>query len=699
MSKAPDSASRPPRKRRLGALLSLLVACAFTAALFWYLARTTTLEDWIGLYRGLPWGWFAAFLMLFLGSMLLKAMRYRVLLTASGETIRYWHLVVITFVSNLFVDLLPARSGSLAYIVFLNRKLSVGLPAAFSSFAFSFIFDLIGMLPLFCLAIILHQAAAGGGEAGLWILLGLLGLIAVLALLLLEGVLALIAALVAWLAGRLGGKLQELTGRLAREVESIRADVARVKAQGVFWQVLLVSVAIRALKYLALYVLVAGLAAQWPAEAARLSFPLVLFALVAAEATASLPISGIAGFGAYEGVMMATLRSSGLAATQAALIPFGLHLLTQTVDYTLGGLALAILSLITRPQKERGSLAQQKRRNRIGRWIAIGVLAAMAAAGAIHFGPRYIYSFFGNLALSEEPSTMGEAQKAAIRAATKGLKARVVWSSSRSGSHEIYMLTLPELSLYRLTTNKYVDWYSRFSPDGKELVYARSQKPWVSERNLDLWDTYRLNLVSGRESLLAKNANYPQWVGRDAVSFLRRTLVVLKDLAGGGEKVLFDSAGPPIAGRVYTPELSPVNRNLLALTARGKLEGVFVYDRARKDLDLIGQGCQLGWFPGGRRLFWVENTGHGGTRIMSSPLKPVKPRVFMDQPGSHSHEYFPRFSADGRWMVWAASAGGHEHDIADYEIFLWDTTKPWDQAVRLTYNQANDRWPDIFVEK
>ena len=102
-------------------------------------------------------------------------------------------------------------------------------------------------------------------------------------------------------------------------------DVTRVKAQGVYGRVLWVSVAIRALKYTGLYLLVAGLAAQWPSEAAHLSFPLILFALVAAEAMASLPVSGIAGFGAYEGVMMATLRGAGLAPTQAALIPFGLH--------------------------------------------------------------------------------------------------------------------------------------------------------------------------------------------------------------------------------------------------------------------------------------------------------------------------------------------------------------------------------------
>ncbi|MBU1276669.1 MAG: flippase-like domain-containing protein [Proteobacteria bacterium] len=333
----------------------MLVAACFTGALFWYLFRTTTLEDWLNLYRGLHWGWLAGFLALFLGSMLLKALRYRLLLAASSldKPPPFMGLVAVTFVSNLFVDLLPARSGSLAYIVFLNRKLAVGLPACFSSFAFSFIFDLIGMLPLFFLAIVLHSMAAGDQAPLLWALLGALAVIAGLALYLLEKVLALIARLVAWLALRLTGKAGHWGRRLAEELAAMAGDVNRVKGQGVYGRVLLVSVAIRALKYLALYLLVAGLAAQWPDQAAQLTFPLVLFALVAAEATASLPISGLAGFGAYEGVMMATLRGAGLAATQAALIPFGLHLLTQVIDYTLGGVALVALSLIKPRESDR----------------------------------------------------------------------------------------------------------------------------------------------------------------------------------------------------------------------------------------------------------------------------------------------------------------------------------------------------------
>ena len=45
-----------------------------------------------------------------------------------------------------------------------------------------------------------------------------------------------------------------------------------------------------------------------------------------------------------------------------------------------------------------------------------------------------------------------------------------------------------------------------------------------------------------------------------------------------------------------------------------------------------------------------------------------------------------------------ASAKGHEHDIADYEIFLWQVGTPWESAMRLSRNPANDRWP-IFLSR
>ena len=40
---------------------------------------------------------------------------------------------------------------------------------------------------------------------------------------------------------------------------------------------------------------------------------------------------------------------------------------------------------------------------------------------------------------------------------------------------------------------------------------------------------------------------------------------------------------------------------------------------------------------------------------------------------------------------------GHDHDIADYEIYLWEVGSPPEKAARLTWHSGNDRWPDIFI--
>jgi hypothetical protein len=93
----------------------------------------------------------------------------------------------------------------------------------------------------------------------------------------------------------------------------------------------------------------------------------------------------------------------------------------------------------------------------------------------------------------------------------------------------------------------------------------------------------------------------------------------------------------------------------------------------------------------------METGGNGGTRVMSGEADGGGRRLFMDLPGPHSHEYFPKLSNDGRWLVWGAAAEGHEHDRADYEIFVWEFGAPSEQAVRLTHHPGNDQWPDLDV--
>ena len=83
------------------------------------------------------------------------------------------------------------------------------------------------------------------------------------------------------------------------------------------------------------------------------------------------------------------------------------------------------------------------------------------------------------------------------------------------------------------------------------------------------------------------------------------------------------------------------------------------------------RACQITWVPGRRHLVWIDGEGRGGTHVMHASLDEPREAVLMDLPHDYSHEYFPRITAGGEWMIWGAAAEGHEHDRADYELFVW----------------------------
>ena len=330
-----------------------------------------------------------------------------------------------------------------------------------------------------------------------------------------------------------------------------------------------------------------------------------------------------------------------------------------------------------------------------------GLAGLMALALAVHFLPRLIYRQAGYLALDKEAGRLAPDALAPVREALGGQKARVAWSSSRSGNHEIYLMELPGGKLFQLTDHPHVDYFPRFSPEGQRIVFARSREKWVSERKPEPWDVYVLDLKSGKERRVAEWGSNPQWVDQNRISFLRggKEVFVL-DLRTGREKKVFAAYDAPVKGRILqTPELCRENPDLLAITADGKADGSAVVNLKSGRLTRLGPGCEIAFLPGCKKVVWMENGGRQKTRIMVSGLAEPKMQTLLDLPGEFSHEYFPRASRDGRWLVFGASTGGHEHDIADYEIFLWRMGDPAQKAMRLTGNKGNDRWPDIFLER
>ena len=301
-------------------------------------------------------------------------------------------------------------------------------------------------------------------------------------------------------------------------------------------------------------------------------------------------------------------------------------------------------------------------------------------------------------------------ERTAVDVLSPQIDGLVVWSSNRSGNHELYLLDLRARSVRLLTRHPNVDFFSRFSPDGRRVLFLRSQREWVSARDKSAWDLMVVNADGTGEEPLARGVYHPTWLADGSgILFERGTQFVRYDLVTRRESVLLDVAKAfPGVGEMGDVELSPDGRRLAfglrgtfsgAFGLSGRFSGAVVCDLDARALAILTreQACQTTWAPDGGRVLWMETGGQGGTRVMTGAPDGTDRRVLMDLPGARSHEYFPKLSNDGRWLVWAASAEGHEHDRADYEIFLWRAGTPWGQAVQLTHHVGNDQWPDLWI--
>jgi Tol biopolymer transport system component len=303
-----------------------------------------------------------------------------------------------------------------------------------------------------------------------------------------------------------------------------------------------------------------------------------------------------------------------------------------------------------------------------------------------------------------------EAEEAAAMKEVGGKAAGlIVWSSSRVGNHDLFTMNTDGSDVKQITKGDEVDWFPRFSPNGQKVLFCRSKKGWVSERdanNSDKWDIFTIKPDGTEPTKVVENASWGSWISNDEILYVRGTKIFRRKIDSDKETQIMSSEGvAELDGALLQqPELSSDGKQI-AITLRGSKRETGLWDIAKKTWTQTGQGCQINWTPDHSAIYWVHPTGNGGSRILKMPIADGKPPAdadvdkmeFMDLPGRRSHEYFPELSTDGKWLVWGITQRGHDHDTADYEIYLWEVGTPADKAVRLTYNSGNDRWPDIFI--
>ena len=604
----------------------------------------------------------------------LRAVRYRLLLRGAGvqSVPGRGRMFGVTLARNMFVDLLPMRAGELAYWALLNRGEKVKHEDCASSMALSIWFDFLAMIAVLGAALALPMLDAQGRAPLAW---GFIVISAVAA----AGWVALFHG-PRWAVRILARVPLKAAGGLCRFLEKVSDSIRHVRRSGVLGKAVLLSVGIRAVKYLGLGAAFYGVARGLRPALADLPVWQVLVGLIGGEGGAALPVPTFMSLGTYEAAGSGALGLTGVALADAGLVMLGTHVASQLVDYALGGLGLL------------GLLWGKRRATPLA---ALGVVVVLALGGA-----AWTWRVQQKAGAKEAPGgggllPMGAEEREALARVWAGHSGFVVWSSTMFGNHDLVRLDWPSGELTRLTTHPFVDSTPKISPDGKRVVFARSRQEWVSFRNLEEWDIWVLELGGG-ERLVAERGAEPCWTGDgQSVVFQRGGReVVQADLQTGREQVLLGARD----GRIWTgPSVDPADGSRVAVTVRGGQRSTSLFSVPEGVETRVGGGCQLAFLPGGNGLVLVEDGGRMKTRMARVDRQGRNPEVLMDAPGEWSHEYFPRISNDETLLVFGAARAGHEHDTADYEIFLWRPGTPWESAARVSFHTGNDQWPDVWV--
>lgn len=343
------------RKRIVYAALSLLV----TVGILTFLFSRVSFQRVTDMVRNADLRGILMFLVLSLSMSVFRTWRYLLLLQVSGYHPRRVALFLVVLVRNFFSDLLPARVGTLVYVYIVTGRLGIPFGPAASSFALAFLFDMIALAPL----IILAGLVAGAITAVSIPVLFSSGLMLVLVLTAILQALPSITHFCGERVGRLRWLGEERGPRWGEAMLDAEKELRRAREAGVYTRVLVLSLCVRITKYGALYVFLFALLVPLGYALADLSLPKVFIGLCTSELAASLPVSGFAGLGAYEGAWAVTFRLLGFPGEVADLTAVTHHLLTQVYGYSLGALALVwlLLPFFKRPSETKSKDGSRSR--------------------------------------------------------------------------------------------------------------------------------------------------------------------------------------------------------------------------------------------------------------------------------------------------------------------------------------------------
>ncbi len=320
--------------------LSLIVS----TLLIWYLFTYIDFKDLLSTLSNTYMPSLYIFFLFSITGAVVRAFRYNILI--ASERIAIGSLLLVTFVRNLFVDLFPAKLGSLSYIYILNKRFNFSFEVATSTFLLAFVFDFVAVAPLLIIAIVI--VGVGDTPVSTPLMLSIMILLFILLLFFLfylTSILRILLRILGWVIKELRIDEKHRIVFIVKKLSSTVEAIEDIKERKIFWRVFFYSVLIRILKYGGIYFLLHSVLSNKGITLAYLNFWEVFLGSSGAELSALLPIHGIAGFGTWETAWAFTFQLLGFDLKLAIVSGFSTHLISQIFAYSLGILSIIILSL------------------------------------------------------------------------------------------------------------------------------------------------------------------------------------------------------------------------------------------------------------------------------------------------------------------------------------------------------------------
>jgi uncharacterized membrane protein YbhN (UPF0104 family) len=324
-------------------ILSLILSILLSIFLAWILLSRISVDDLIQTFSNIFYPALFAFFGISLFASVLRALRYKWLLYPNP--ISFGNILLVTFIRNLFVDLLPARIGSLSYVYVLNKKLKYPFEQAASTFVVAFVFDFLTLSPFLIFSMLL--VGLGSTSVSNLALLIIASIFLLLVYLVLHEIIPLSNVFFKGYSHLL--KFLKLEDKKWAEMSKNKIQLTieglrQIKSRKIQWPLFLLSLLIRAGKYGSLYLLLYSLLHNHGFSITDLSFSKTILGITGAELTGALPIKGIAGFGTWESGWALTFQLMDFEQKIAILSGIGVHLISNLFEYSLGILSILILA-------------------------------------------------------------------------------------------------------------------------------------------------------------------------------------------------------------------------------------------------------------------------------------------------------------------------------------------------------------------